>query len=84
MENAGARPVASGRPFCPTVMTCPLCVRPLEPIPDREDYQYARCAEGCGRVYLLPEFTAPDRSTSDVDQTTAARLPRHQLILVPR
>lgn len=62
MEHARVRPAESGLPLCPTVMTCPLCARPLEPIPDREDYRYARCVE-CGRVYLLEAVPQPGAGT---------------------
>lgn len=36
---------------------CSICMAPLHPIFDREDYRFARCLE-CGRVYLVGEALA--------------------------
>ena len=49
--------------LAPMLITCPVCTRPLDPVLDREDFRFARCAE-CERVYLA-ELDAPQAPSLD-------------------
>ena len=40
------------------LVACPCCAEPLLPVPDGNDYRYARC-EACDRVYFAEADMRP-------------------------